>query len=228
VLCKPAVWPPQLETTRLLATGVPGTSTGFRHQYRYHQRQPHSYVPVPVSDTLNVPALLLNVSVPFTAPVAVGANVTFAWQVLLAASVAPQLVKLTEKLASPLVEGGVRVIGPTPVLLKNTVSTRDCPTTVFANTRDVGFTLAVWPTPVPLSGTLNVPALVANVSVPLNVPSAVGENVAFTWQVEDAGSVAPQLVKPVEKLASPDVAGGEVSVMGPTPVFWRKTVTTRD
>ena len=181
-------------------------------------------VPVPLKATTAVPPvveLLLMLSCPVTAPVAVGANWTCSARVWFGFSVAgtvpPTIVK-----PAPVIAAELTVTADVP----EEVSVNVCVFAVFtvslpklrlgALIVNCGFAAAV---PVPLRATAAVPPVVElllMLSCPVTAPVAVGANwtcsarVWFGFSV--AGKVPPTIVKPTPVIAS------ELTVTADVPV----------
>lgn len=147
--------------------------------------------PVPDNDTALLPALVLKVSVPLCAPFEVGEKTTLAVQLPPAARLLAQFVE-TEYCPEPVTD--VRVIVVLPVLESVTDCTAELePTVILPNASVPTFVVSVVCSPVPVRETVSLPALVANVSVPVCVPIAVGVYTTFAVQLPPTARLEGQV-----------------------------------
>src|SRR5437868_1396743 len=119
---------------------------------------------------------------------------------LLLVRFVPQLFVPVVRAKGPVTAIAMALLDPLPLLRIRVWAALVVPTTWFPNANEVGFTLIA--TPVPVSGTVNVPAglplllftaLVRMVRVPLFAPSDVGRKVTPMLQLPPPATLVPQL-----------------------------------
>jgi hypothetical protein len=161
-------------------------------------------VPVPVSETICVPAPSLMTTVPVRVPAAVGVNVIVSVHVPFAAiGLDEEHVSVSAK--SPLTVTLLMLRALLPLFVKVT----DCEllvvfTVSLPNVRLVGDRLAPGALPVPVSGITWLPTESATVIEPPRVPVSSGEKVTLTVQVA-LGISAPALTHVSDSAKSPAV-----------------------
>lgn len=146
-------------------------------------------------------AVSVNVSVPFSVPFTAGVNVTETAQLAPAARLAPHVLLEIAKLAlTPMLE---KLRAAPPLLVSVTVLAELVwPTLTCPKFKDVGETVAtVLPVPVRLTVWGLFEAVSVNVTVPLIVPPAVGENVTPTVQLAPAPIPPPHVLLAMAKPA---------------------------
>jgi hypothetical protein len=147
-------------------------------------------LPVPVRLTVCglFRALSVNVSVPVTAPIAVGEKVTPTTQLAPAAILVPQVLLATAKPA--LVTMLEKLRATFTRLVSVTVLTALVPPTATVPKFKLLEERVTGALPVPVRVTICVPALPAIVRLPEAAPTAMGEKVTETVQ-EDPGAMLP-------------------------------------
>jgi hypothetical protein len=145
-------------------------------------------VPVRLTNCGLFAALSVNVSVPFTAPITVGENVTPTVQLAPAAILVPQVLLATVKPALATMPESARAVFPwfdsVTVFAALVVPTTTVPRLKLVDDR------VTWALPLPVSPTICVPALSVTVSVPVADPIAMGVKVTDMAQ-DAAGAMGP-------------------------------------
>ncbi len=148
--------------------------------------------PVPLSDVVCVPAESVTAKLPVRVPVAVGLKATEIPQLAPAASVDPQPFEIVK---SPEAVTEVIDTADAVLLLRVTFcAALVVPTVWLAKVRLEGESVTEPPVvlpPVPVRVATSLPADVAMVRVPLNVPVDVGLKTTLVVQLAPAGSVVP-------------------------------------
>jgi hypothetical protein len=180
----------------------------------------------------NVPAAFVGIiSVAASVFVEVGANCRLIWHCICGASVA-QVVERMVSAGDPVIESVLIVIGLADVLTTKIGRPRVLPTWVFGNVAAFGEIEMLPVAPVPVIGTVIVPAAsVVILSVDVNGPDVAGWNRTMTVQavcppcpvaLNVAGQEPPAIANEIESLSV-----GAFSCTGPTPVLFRVTVKVR-
>ena len=152
--------------------------------------------PVPVRATVGLPAFVVTVSVPVRAPVAPGRNRTVTTHEPPAGTVAVVQVLVCVKSTAlvPDTATALTVSGDVPGLVTVTLSGADVERDAqVPNARVAGLTVTAGARPVPDSGAVWVPALVATDRLAVRSPAAVGRKLTPTVQVPFGATATVQV-----------------------------------